>query len=89
MTSPFQDKSVLYLLKGRMSDGQPYYAYLAVEAARLPELKMAERQGSFRLEDYGEVLAGEVGTDQPSDFVLEQVKHIFEGSSDGNVPSKE
>jgi hypothetical protein len=80
MTSPFQGKSVLYLLKGRMNDGQPYYAYMAVEAARLPELKMAERLGAFRLEDYGEVLAGEVGTDQPSDFVLEQVRKIFDAA---------
>ncbi len=68
---------LLYLSQGIMADGQPYYAYMAVTEDRLSDLQAAEQSGNFKLEDFGDVLGGEIGVIEPTPEIRTAIETAF------------
>ena len=66
----------LYLSQGTLTTGEPYYAYVALHSRDVPSLQAAEKYGNFRLGDYGEVVAGEIGVAEPPFAVSMQVAQL-------------
>lgn len=69
------DAFFITLIYTQGSDGKRYYAYMAIKALDLPKFKEVEALGSFKLEDYGVILAA--GEGEPTDAVKRYMKEEY------------
>ncbi len=71
------------LITGVTPDDESFWCYLAVPFEKYDLYCLAEQQGDFDLEDYGQVLAYDLGEKPPNDVKVEmkrkyKLDHDFE-----------
>ncbi len=71
-----QHASIIVLSKGTLIDGSPYFAYAAIPPSKYRFFKLAEAQGNYRLNDYGEILHFEKA-EAPSQKVMDMMKEKY------------
>ncbi len=77
-----RSNSVLYLSKGILADGRPYYAYLAIQPSKYLAFRQAEKRGNLWLEDYGTILAASVGESEPDAETQGMMQALFGADTD-------
>ena len=67
-----KDSAILCYTDGRMEDGRPYYAYVAVKPSKYLAFKaLTAAGGGLTLADYGDVIAGDFEAKPPQSVVDE------------------
>lgn len=68
--------SVVTLVQGVLTDGQPHYAYVRIPKDRYSDFKRAEASGSYDLRDFGEILCHGEGL-MPSADIVEEMRRRY------------
>lgn len=67
---------ILVLVSGTLKDGSAHYAYASIPPSKYNAFKKAEAAGSFKLEEYGKILAHGKGK-EPSQEVKRRMEDEF------------
>ena len=70
----------MILCHGRLAEGAPFWAYMAIRPADAPHFYEARQRGNLNLEEYGTVIAWGEG-EQPPEHIKVQM-HIYYGMQD-------
>ncbi len=69
---------LIVLSTGETTSGEPYYAYLLMSPSSYERYEHAQNNGiPFDFEEFGEVIAHEVGTDTPPDDLVQELKETY------------
>ncbi|MEJ0010638.1 MAG: hypothetical protein WDN72_09230 [Alphaproteobacteria bacterium] len=61
IASPNEKKTEIHLIRGKSTEGEPTYTYLAIYTHRVRDLKLSLLQKTTDLEDYGVIVASGFG----------------------------
>lgn len=68
--------TVVMSLKGKLVDGRPYWAYLAIKPSMVKVLDKALKEEDVNIEDYGTIIEWGTG-DAPPTEIVEQMKNLY------------
>lgn len=71
-----RELKILVLVRGKLLDGKPHYAYASIPESRYHAFKDAESAGNFNLRYFGEILAHGEGN-EPPDEVKRRVEREY------------
>lgn len=70
------ENAIVVLSQGTLVDGDPYYAYIAVDPSKFIAFKAAEKLGNYDVAEYGTILKWERKAEPPKEVMEEMEKTL-------------